>query len=65
MFQGINDNHGLAIGDVYLNHLIGADVDWTGLFNDYFCHAGADVGADSIADPGSDALKNLVEPLTK
>ena len=63
MFQGINDNHGLAIGDVYLNHLIGADVDWTGLFNDYFCHA--DVGVDSVADPGSDALKNLVEPLTK
>ena len=54
MFQGINDNHGLAIGDVYLNHLIGADVDWTGLFNDYFCHA--DVAVDSVADPGSDAL---------
>ena len=65
MFQGINDNHGLAIGDVYLDHLIGADVDWTGLFNDYFCNAGADVGVDSVADPGSDALKNLVEQLTK
>ena len=57
MFQGINDNHGLAIGDVYLDHLTGADVDWTGLFNAYFCQAGADVGADYVPDPGIDALK--------